>query len=98
MCTCCVHLGFLTYVRVRMRRTVCATLYLDVVVRNRVETLHATNVMNVAMNTLVTCGTLCMNSRVFECVRDVRVLDVMYTVCVGCDLRMVLELVQRHCV
>ena len=43
-------------VRVRVRRTGCASLYLGVAVRNRVETpLHATNVMNVAANALVTC-------------------------------------------
>jgi hypothetical protein len=39
---------------------------------------------------------LCMNSRVFECVRVVCVLGVMCTVCVGYDLRMALKLVQTE--
>ncbi len=37
--------------RLGIQCTCCLRLYLDIVLRNRVEALHATDVTNVAMNT-----------------------------------------------
>jgi hypothetical protein len=85
---------FVTYV-FRMR--------LGIVVRNHVETLHATNVTDVATNAVVGeharcgCGCAC----VFECVRvRVRARLSAYVACAFLmlcyDLTIALEFVQRH--